>query len=390
MIPNPEKPLLGVFDMVTSIGGVQKVMTNLMPGLQESFDIRIIDPYENNDYKYMARMAGLTYQSLGHSPRKPYIEGKNRVTHAYGLAARSPWLLMTALRLRRWVAQNSPDILYFNQLPSAMLFPRFLPPRRPALIYHAHGFASPADIRNGRYISRRFNKILAVSCFTSRQLEGVGVKPDKIRIVQNAVDVDKIQRLSRTSGKTMPEKPESSVVFVQVGVINNNKGQHLAVEALNKLSSKANLWICGDVPIGGDRTYLTRLKNRIRILGLEDRVKLLGWRDDVPQVLGTADICILPSTCFESFGIAAAEAMALAKPCIGTNVGGIAEVIEDGRTGIIVQPDADSLANAMVRLEVSEALRKDMGAAGLTRVNQLFSLPVQANRISHELRSLLR
>jgi glycosyltransferase involved in cell wall biosynthesis len=388
VIPNPKKPLVAVFDMVTSIGGVQKLITNLMPRLQESFDIRIIDPYENSDYKNMATRAGLTYQSLGHTPKQPYIGGKNSVTHAYRLAARSPWLLMTAHRLRRWVAQNNPDILYFNQLPSALLFPRFLPPRRPALIYHTHGFALPADVHNGRYISRRFNKIFAVSCFASRQLEGAGVKPDKIRIVQNAVDVDKIQRLSRTRGKAMPERPKSSVVFVQVGVINSNKGQHLAVEALSKLSSKANLWICGDVPLGGDRTYLTRLKNRIRILGLEDRIKLLGWRDDVPQVLAIGDICILPSTCFESFGIAAAEAMALAKPCIGTNVGGIAEVIEDGRTGIIVQPNADSLANAMVRLEASEALRKDLGAAGLTRVNQLFSLSVQANRIAHELRGL--
>ena len=296
---------------------------------------------------------------------------------------------MTAHRLRRWVAQNRPNILYFNQLRSAVLFSRFLPHRRPALIYHAHGFASSADIRNARYISRRFKKILCVSNYTSRQLEMAGVKTDKLIVVQNAINVDEIQRSARMSGRAMPERPESCVVFVQVGVINQNKGQHLAVEALSKLRSKANLWFCGDVPIGGDRAYLTRLKNRIRLLGLEERVKFLGWRDDVPRVLATGDICILPSVYSESFGMAAAEAMALAKPCIGTNIGGIPEVVEHGRTGIIVPPNAVSLANAMVTLETSEALRKEMGLAGLIRVNQLFNLPVQANRIALELRSLL-
>ena len=61
MILDTQKPLLAVFDMVTSIGGVQKVMTNLLPGLQDSFDIRVFDPYENNDYKIMIKMAGLIF-----------------------------------------------------------------------------------------------------------------------------------------------------------------------------------------------------------------------------------------------------------------------------------------------------------------------------------------
>jgi len=195
--------------------------------------------------------------------------------------------------------------------------------------------------------------------------------------------------MSKSDGKSLPERPRLGFIFVQVGVINPNKGQDLAVQALAKLPTRATLWICGDVPVGGDRSYLRRLHSSIGTLGLEDRVHFLGWRDDVPRVLATGDVCILPSVNFESFGMAAAEAMALGKPCIGTDVGGIAEVIEDGRTGIIVLPDVDSLASAMIRLEASAALRKEMGEAGLCRVNRLCSLPVQSQRITFELRNLV-
>ena len=114
--------------------------------------------------------------------------------------------------------------------------------------------------------------------------------------------------------------------------------------------------------------------------GLQDRVLFLGWRDDVPAVLAAGDVCLQPSVGYESFGLSLLEAMALAKPCIGTRVGGIPEVIEANRTGLLVLPSSDALARAMSRLQASDFLRQELGREGLARASRLFDLRTQAQR----------
>ena len=119
---------------------------------------------------------------------------------------------------------------------------------------------------------------------------------------------------------------------------------------------------------------------------LSNRVHFLGWRRDVPRVVKMSDVCILPSIDpSESFGMVLAEAMALGKPCIGSNVGGIPEVIEDGATGLICEPTADGLAGAMGRMLESDDIRSAMGQAGRRRVESLFTLERQASEAADAL-----
>lgn len=375
------KPRLAVFDMVTAVGGVQQVMMRLLPCLQESYDIRIIDPYENGEYRKNTLAEGLRYESFGHPPGRLYIGGDRRAAHFARLMKRSPWLIMTAARLKRWVAQQDPDIVYFNQLRSAVFFSRFLPSDGPMLVYHAHGFSMPNDPRWARLLSRRFDHIFAVSNFTRTQLLASGVGPSKIRVIPNAVDIEKIQRSSNSSDRALPARPGLGTVFVQIGAISPNKGQLLAVEALSQLPGRSTLWLCGEVPQGGDFGYMARIKKMVADRGLEDRVAFLGWRDDVPAILAAADVCLQPSVDYESFGLSLLEAMALAKPCIGTRVGGIPEVIEADRTGLIVPPSPDALAAAMKLLEASATMRREFGREGFARANRLFDIRTQARRV---------
>ena len=381
-------PILAVFDMVTAFGGVQQVMMRLLPRLQESYDIRIIDPYENAEYRKHALAEGLGYEAFGHPPGRPYVGGDGRLARSVRLIARSPWLLLTAARLRRWVAQQDPDILYFNQIQSAIYYSRFLPSGRPALVYHAHGISSPKDCRYAHYLSQHFEHIFAVSDFTATQLRAAGVAPSKVRIIPNAVDIEGLQRSSKAPCCALPAKPHSGIVFVQVGSISPNKGQLLAVEALSRIPGQSVLWLCGEVPPGGDRGYLAKIKKTIAEQGLANRVAFLGWRDDVPAVLAAGDVCLQPSVEYESFGLSLLEGMALRKPCIGTRVGGIPEVIEADRTGLLVPPSTDALAGAMIRLQGSDALRQEMGQAGFVRANRMFDVRTQVRRILLGLRGL--
>jgi glycosyltransferase involved in cell wall biosynthesis len=104
-----------------------------------------------------------------------------------------------------------------------------------------------------------------------------------------------------------------------------------------------------------------------RALGLEQTVVFTGFREDAPRIASCFDVFTLSSE-FEGLSIAVIEALALGKPVVVTNVGGLPEVIEDGRQGHIVPTgDAGALADRILRLLRDPELRTRMGAAGRAR-----------------------
>jgi len=108
-------------------------------------------------------------------------------------------------------------------------------------------------------------------------------------------------------------------------------------------------------------------------LGIRDAVVLLGKRTDMPRVLGTLDVFVLPS---ESEGMSNAllEAMALARPCVATAVGGNPHVIGEGGNGFLVEyPDSAALAERLNALLADAGLRSRVGAAARERVVAAFS-----------------
>jgi glycosyltransferase involved in cell wall biosynthesis len=389
----PKRTLVAVVDMITSIGGVQRVMAEVLPRLGDEFDVVVIDPYNHPEYAEMMRNVGLKTVCLGSAPERRYIGGANPAQRVINISRRAPWLFLTIARLRRWVRRNRPDAIYFNQLPVVRVFSRAMPRRGPALVYHAHGFRSAEHIGRGtaRLVSGRFACVLAVSKITAGFLIEAGVDPHKVGVVYNGVDVESIQRQAGSDGPPLPSRQPDSVVFAHVAVVDRRKkAQHLPIEALGRLpvSPRCSLWICGDVPAGGDKSYLEYLHGRVEALNLNDRVQFLGWRTDVPRVISQCDVCVLPSLDHsESFGMVLAEAMALEKPCIGSDFGGIPEVIEDGVTGLVCRPNLETLTAAMGRLAQSEDLRRSMGQAGRRRVEEVFSVSGQAAQIAALLRS---
>ena len=104
-------------------------------------------------------------------------------------------------------------------------------------------------------------------------------------------------------------------------------------------------------------------------------MRLHGRRrhDELPDFYRGADIVVVPSLS-EAFGMATVEAMACGLPVVATDAGGLPEVVVDGETGLLVRRnDPRGLADALVRLAGDEQLRRRLGAAGRSRVEQLFS-----------------
>jgi glycosyltransferase involved in cell wall biosynthesis len=120
--------------------------------------------------------------------------------------------------------------------------------------------------------------------------------------------------------------------------------------------------------IVGDGYELAALQSQARAAGCADAVVFTGYRSDARTLMTAVDIVVHPPR-FEGFGLVVAEAMAAARPVVATNVaGGIPEMVDDGRTGLLVPyGDAEAMAGALGRLCRDRRLRDELGRAGRAR-----------------------
>ncbi|MBY9081679.1 N-acetyl-alpha-D-glucosaminyl L-malate synthase BshA [Paenibacillus sp. HN-1] len=126
----------------------------------------------------------------------------------------------------------------------------------------------------------------------------------------------------------------------------------------------------------GEGPDLPKIQAKIAEMGLEDKVRFLGKQDEIAQVISLADLLLLPSE-KESFGLVALEAMACGVPTVGSQAGGIPELVQHGVTGYLAPiGDTTSMADYAVRLLSDEKLAKQMREACLKRACQDFSKDV--------------
>ena len=154
-------------------------------------------------------------------------------------------------------------------------------------------------------------------------------------------------------------------------MLEERKGHRYLLEAAGKLKRQG---LSVTIRIAGDGLLRHSLQRDAVRLGLQDDVQFCGFVTDTAAFLADVDVFVMPSL-FEGLGVAALEAMAAGRPVIATRVGGLAESIIDGVTGILVAPrDAEALAGAIAKLAAQPELAAEMGQHGRARVLEHFTL----------------
>ncbi|TWT80125.1 GDP-mannose-dependent alpha-(1-6)-phosphatidylinositol monomannoside mannosyltransferase [Planctomycetes bacterium CA13] len=187
---------------------------------------------------------------------------------------------------------------------------------------------------------------------------------DRISIVPDGVDFEKYQGVEPI--RESLGLAEQEVVFGIVGTVTQRKGHDLLFAALDDVANQhpnTKLLVIGSwTDTAEDRTFYETLPERDR-----SSIQFLGRRDDIAALMQSIDVLVIPSR-FEGLGLVILEAMACGKPVIGSRVGGIAETVVDGVTGLLFEnEDIAGLRDAMLRLVDDPALRRQMGAAGRER-----------------------
>lgn len=173
-----------------------------------------------------------------------------------------------------------------------------------------------------RFIYNRFTKIIAISKGVKENLEKhLDQNKDNIINVNNGVDTLFFKQ-AKPYTKIKINVPDNAKIIIQVGSFYGAKDQDTLLKALALLPVNTHLILVGDGPLLQDKKKLaTQLK-------IDKRVHFLGFRKDVSKLLKTADICVL-SSFYEGFGLAIVEGMASGKPCVGSNVKGLSEVLNN-------------------------------------------------------------
>jgi glycosyltransferase involved in cell wall biosynthesis len=198
-----------------------------------------------------------------------------------------------------------------------------------------------------------------------------GVEAERVVTVHEGIDVERMAHLEAANVRAEFFLPHGAPVIGNVAALVPHKGQRHLVEAMSL--------VIRDVPdarlvILGEGELRAELEHQVRHLHLEHHVVMPGFRPDVMALIKGVDLFVMSSET-EGLGTSLLDAMAASKACIGTRVGGIPEVVEDGTTGLLVPPhDPSALAEAMVKLLRDPEMRDRMGRAGLARVTSDFSV----------------
>lgn len=233
-----------------------------------------------------------------------------------------------------------------------------------------------------RLLAGRVDRYLAVSREIATGLvEDYGWPAAKIEVVHNAVDAGRFG--ADASPELREELGASGRPLVLTSArLSDQKGLPVLLEAASEVP-EAVFALAGEGP---ERTHLEELADR---LGVAGRVRFLGRREDVPELLATCDVFALPSL-YEGTSLAVLEAMAARRPVVSSAIGGTEELVEDGRSGLLVPPgDADALAAALRRLLGDAGLREQLAAQARERVERNFTRAAMAARVGAVYEELL-
>jgi glycosyltransferase involved in cell wall biosynthesis len=209
------------------------------------------------------------------------------------------------------------------------------------------------------------HRVTTVSHHVRRQFLGRGVPADHVQAIYTPVVLT--PRLKHSTLRDELNLSSEAILVGCVAVLRPNKGHlELINTMLPLLRTRPTLHL---VLAGGGSPMFEQLQAHITGSGLGERIHLLGTRRDVPNVLAGLDIFCL-ATRQEAMGTAFLEAAASGLPVIGTDVGGVGEMMRPGLTGLLVPlDDAQALQNALVQLIDSPELRAKMGQAGYERIH---------------------
>jgi glycosyltransferase involved in cell wall biosynthesis len=276
------------------------------------------------------------------------------------------------------------DLIYSNTL-AVLLGMIYAKKRKIKHLWHVHEI-----IVHPNLIAKTFPKLLnsyadIVVCNSNATKKNI---VDRIHQLENKTTVihNGIEPIKIEVGNSKKEDfgfKKDDIIITLVGRISRLKGHKWLLNTFHnhlKENSNIKLLFVGS-PVVGQEYYLEEVEQLIISNAIQDKVTILPFTANLNSVWNITDIAVMPSTEAESFGLVALEAMLAKKPVIGSNHGGLTEIIINNQTGYLVEPNNEiDLAKALQKLIENKKQREEFGEKGFIRAKENFSINNYINK----------
>lgn len=222
-------------------------------------------------------------------------------------------------------------------------------------------------------------KVIAISNVIARHMiDDFKVPHERIRLIPSGVDLEKFRQRITDS-----EKKEGFNIGI-IGRLTPLKGHLYFIKAMAKVAKvmpKIKIWIVGDAPASKE-AYKEEIQILVKRLGLSHCTEFLGNQKDIPAVISYLDCLVLATTVPEAFGRVIIEAQACKVPVVATRVGGVVDIIEDGKTGLLVPPaDPAGMADGIIKILKDKELSQGLADNAYEKVRREYGAELMAERI---------
>ncbi len=336
-------------DQTAQLGGAELSLLDLVRRRHGSHDVLL---FEEGPLSELLRASAIDVAILPIGPKVAAMRKGDGFLRKLS-AARS---VASSVRGLRGILAGY-DVIYANTPKAFVLSALASGGSRRPLVYHLRDILSPDHFSPGnrrilvRLANRRADRVIANSQATAEAFVAAGGDRSRVVVIPNGIDVAPFRlalddrQAIRLRVRQQLGFNEGAQLLALVGRLAEWKGQHVAIEALRSLPG-AELLLVGEA-LFGEQEYVRRLHHQAESLGVADRVHFLGFRHDVAAIMQGADVLIHTSIAPEPFGRVLVEGMLSQCPVIATRGGGVAEIVADGETGLLVDGgSAESLAGA--------------------------------------------
>jgi L-malate glycosyltransferase len=292
----------------------------------------------------------------------------------------------SALRLRRIAKAEGVCLIHANTTRASLLV-ILARRRRPPLVSHNRDWFPAGRLTTAvlAVVGRGSDLVVANSAWVAAQFDGVRLRRP-VRVIHNPVDLSRFDPASHDGAASRRELgvPPGATTLSMVAQLTPWKGQDDAIEALATLVAGGRdvvLLLAGSAKFADagtqfdNRAFERELHTLAARLGVAERVFFVGETDDVPGLLAATDILLLPSW-QEAFGRVVVEGMAMGVTVVATDVGGPAEIIDQGVDGVVLPPRdpagwgrrlASLVDDPELRGRIGDAARRRAADFGVTR-----------------------
>lgn len=370
------------------LGGAELCLLDIARNFEKSCMVLL---FSDGPFRQVLERVGVEVEVL---PAPSAVSGVKR--ESGGL--RNLRALSGVLRLARETARlaRGYDVIYANSQKALVVGAIAGKLARRPVIWHLHDVLTADHFSN---TNRRLaivlanlmvSRVVANSEASARAFIESGGRKDKVRTVYNGIDPTPFESVTVkevATLKSLLKIEEGAPIIGAFSRLAPWKGQHVLLEALPSLPNVYALF-AGEA-LFGEEKYAEALREQARRLGVAERVRFLGFREDIPQLMKLVDVVVHASTAPEPFGRMIVEGMLAGRPVVASRDGGALEIIEDGKSGLLVSPgDAEVLALALGEL-LSHPLRgQDLAEKGHESATRRFSVGAMLDGVGTQVREV--